>query len=222
MLAVVNSYDIEEIQEVLPKLPAGPLDHYRQKATFDWRQMKICLEGEEVIKYKNYIVDVLRKDPDFEHTPWEELTRDELRRITVRRLKKLAKYNFVNENLILLNPYLVPAYVQTIGSYSWSLMVKRTLSTEYFLMNLVTSANNYSKSVRDDIANFRALGCISITELAHGSNAKELKTTATYDLNKQKFILNTPNLEATKVWSGVSDQFDFSNFECSAIEFRVL
>ena len=206
MLAVVNSYDIEDIQEIIPKLPSGPLDNYRHRATFDWRQMKVCLEGEEVIKYKNYIVDVLKKDADFEHTPWEELNRDEQRKITVKRLKKLAKYNFVNENLVLLNPYLVPAYVQTIGSYSWSLMVKRTLSTEYFLMNLVTSANNYEKSVRDDIANFRALGCISITELAHGSNTKELKTTATYDLNKQKFILNTPNLEATKVWSGVLGQ----------------
>jgi len=74
------------------------------------------------------------------------------------------------------------------------------------LMNLVTSANNYEKGVRDDIANFKALGCISITELAHGSNTKELKTTATYDLNKQKFILNTPSLEATKVWSGVLGQ----------------
>lgn len=51
MLAVVTSYDIEELQEILPKLPPGPLDYYRQKATFDWRQMKICLEGKfEVLK----------------------------------------------------------------------------------------------------------------------------------------------------------------------------
>ena len=201
-----TSYCVEDIEEALPQFPPGPLDFYRKQASFDWRKMKLLLEGEEVIKFKNYIVDTLKADPLFHRTPHEELSREESRRLTFLRLKKLNEYNFVDENLILLNPYLAPTYMQTIGGFSWSLMVKRVLSTEYFLMNLVTSASNYELSVRDAIATFKALGCISITELAHGSNTKELKTTATYDLHNQKFVLNTPSLEATKVWSGVLGQ----------------
>lgn len=203
---MTTTFNLDDIEDVLPNFEPGPLDYYRKQATFDWRKMKLLLEGEEVIKFKNYIVDTLQEDPLFKRTPHEELSRSENRHITFLRLKRLNEYNFVDENLILLNPYLVPAYMQTIGGFSWSLMVKRVLSTEYFLMNLVTSASTYELNVRDAIATFKALGCISITEMAHGSNTKELKTTATYDLQKQKFILNTPSVEATKVWSGVLGQ----------------
>lgn len=32
--------------------PPGPLDVYRKRARFDWREMKFLLEGEDVAKYQ--------------------------------------------------------------------------------------------------------------------------------------------------------------------------
>ena len=36
----------------IPDMPAGPLDLYRSKASFNWKEMKLHMEGEEGIKYK--------------------------------------------------------------------------------------------------------------------------------------------------------------------------
>ncbi|RWS24161.1 Peroxisomal acyl-coenzyme A oxidase 3-like protein [Leptotrombidium deliense] len=200
---------VEEItsdtSNMLSEWPPGPLDLYRKKASFDWKKMRMLIEGEDVTAFKAKVWRTLEREPLFFHNSWEELTRSEERRLTFARMKRLLEIKFVNEEDYLTNPYLIPAFVQTIGAYNWSLIVKRVLSQEYFVTNAMTNTSD-SENLVDDIKNFRAFGCISITEMAHGSNTKDLKTTATFDAKTQEFVLNTPSLEATKVWSGVLGQ----------------
>lgn len=40
----------QNIKDILPDFKPGPLDYYRKKAKFDWKEMKILLEGEEMLK----------------------------------------------------------------------------------------------------------------------------------------------------------------------------
>lgn len=42
----------EELRELVPDLPKGPLDNYRKKASFDWRRMKLAYESVNTIKFK--------------------------------------------------------------------------------------------------------------------------------------------------------------------------
>jgi acyl-CoA oxidase len=54
------------------------------------------------------------------------------------------------------------------------------------------------------------LGCYAQTELGHGSNVAGLETTATFDMEKDEFVIHTPNLTSTKWWPGEMGRY--SNF----------
>jgi acyl-CoA oxidase len=50
------------------------------------------------------------------------------------------------------------------------------------------------------------IGCFAMTELGHSSFLRGAETTATFDLETQEFIINTPTLTATKWWIGAAGQ----------------
>ncbi|GMS93122.1 hypothetical protein PENTCL1PPCAC_15297, partial [Pristionchus entomophagus] len=48
----------------------------------------------------------------------------------------------------------------------------------------------------------KIIGTYAQTEMGHGTNLRELETTAAYDKTTQEFIINTPTRSATKWWPG--------------------
>ncbi|VDK25675.1 unnamed protein product [Anisakis simplex] len=75
----------------------GPLREYRRKATFDWYKLKVFLEGEESVHFKERIYKILEKDVLFERN-WRSLTVDESRELNFKRWKKIMEYAFIDEN----------------------------------------------------------------------------------------------------------------------------
>ena len=47
------------------RFPAGPLDHYRHKASFDWKKLELSWDGEDLVEFKNRVWSTLEKDPLF-------------------------------------------------------------------------------------------------------------------------------------------------------------
>ena len=67
------------------------------------------------------------------------------------------------------------------------------------------------------IENVDIIGCYAQTELGHGSNVAGLETTATFDREKDEFVVHTPSITATKYWPG-----DMGMFSSHAVVFARL
>jgi acyl-CoA oxidase len=67
------------------------------------------------------------------------------------------------------------------------------------------------------IKEMKMTGCYAQTELGHGSYVPGLETTATFDKEKQEFIINSPTISSIKFWPG-----DMSKFSNHAIVFAKL
>uniref|UniRef100_A0A663LLJ2 Acyl-coenzyme A oxidase n=1 Tax=Athene cunicularia TaxID=194338 RepID=A0A663LLJ2_ATHCN len=161
-------------ESLLPDFPKGPLCKYRKKASFNWKEMAVLLDGKDIIQLKNRIFSALESDPLFVHHPGEELSREKYQELTFLRCKRLFEYDFLTQQEIIENPLKIFHMVLCIGMYDWSPCIQ-------YLLHCAVSTH---------------------LVIRHGSNTKGIRTTATFDHNTQEFIINTPDFEAAKFWIG--------------------
>lgn len=91
---------------------------------------------------------------------------------------------------------------ECLHAYSPSLAVKIALGVGLFQNGLLAMGTKkhmdfYTKAWTREIVT-----CLAITEVSHGSNTKQIRTTATFDKATQEFVIHTPDFEAAKCWVG--------------------
>lgn len=92
------------------------------------------------------------------------------------------------ESLAMFDQSLVVKYGVQFGLFGGSI---------YFLGN-----ERHRETYLPDVASLELPGGFAMTELGHGSNVRDLETTATYDSDNDEIVINTPTETARKEWIG--------------------
>ena len=95
------------------------------------------------------------------------------------------------------------AIFETLAYHDLSLLVKYGVQFGLFGGSISQlGSERHRREYLPAVGSLELAGCFAMSEFGHGSNVRELETTATYDPESQTFEIHTPHDSARKEWIG--------------------
>lgn len=159
-----------------------------------------------MLKLKYKIWKTLEKDLLFA-PPSVTPSVEEQKRITQLQLKKINNYKFMTYEMFKSSYSKRTRAIMTINeavqSVNPSVSVKMAIGIYLFSNALLSlGTERHYKFFEATIWNREILASFALTEVAHGSDARLMCTTASYDPKSREFVVHTPDFKAAKCWVG--------------------
>lgn len=95
------------------------------------------------------------------------------------------------------------ATFEALGMFDLSLVVKFGVQFGLFGGSILfLGTEHHHQKYLADVSSLALPGGFAMTERGHGSNVRDLRTTATYDADAGEFVIHTPDKSAHKEWIG--------------------
>ena len=172
--------------------------------SFNWEELKHLLDGEDA-EIKNRIRSML-SDPMFNYLPLGE--KETYRDMVFQWVKTIADegigaLSFPEEYGGEDNVGKFMAAFETLAYGDQSITIKFGVQFGLFAGSIFQlGTKHHHDKYLEDAASLKLLGCFAMTETGHGSNVRDIETTAVYDKETQSFIINTPTESARKDFIG--------------------
>mmetsp|Transcript_41667 Transcript_41667/g.105060 ORF Transcript_41667/g.105060 Transcript_41667/m.105060 type:complete len:715 (-) Transcript_41667:77-2221(-) len=186
-----------------PNAEMRTLSAERQKAKFNVRKVTHWLHGsEEATKWMEVAALLLQRDPIFNYQHYYDLSRPEHRATIAAAVRRWFELKTT-----IKDPGLLRAVTSMINALDPSLGMKIYVHEVLFRESIwIQGTAEQWEQWKDAIFHGRVLGCYAMTELGHSSFLRGLETTATFDVERDEFIIHSPTVTATKVWIGMAGQ----------------
>jgi acyl-CoA oxidase len=195
---------LEDLQGMIRQLGAHHLAAESSSVSFDPTRLRAILDGPRAALKQS--VRQLLRDPFFEHRNLRDKEAHRLR--TLAMTKALAEQGYgalgyppEAGGRSSMGDYA--AVFQMLAQHDLSLTVKFGVQFGLFggaILRLGTESHH--RMYLPPAGTTELLGCFAMTEKGHGSNVKDLETTATYDHATQTITVHTPRYEAGKEYIG--------------------
>lgn len=179
-------------------------DKQKTEHAFNVDTLAAILDGSQ-----KELIDQVKKvisDPSFNYLQTESLS--EYREQVLTWCKQLADHGFGARAYPKefgggsdMEGYF--AIMETLSYHDLSLVIKFGVQFGLFGMSIYfLGTEKHHKNYLQDTGSLKLPGCFAMTETGHGSNVKGILTTATYDKQKNSFIVHTPTESARKEYIG--------------------
>jgi len=154
--------------------------------------------GREKFDRRREILETLSSNPVFSkgEVIYPSLARKDVWERTALQSRELIR-------IYLTKRWPYRTFMDAIRMTDWMLPVQPQF--RIFMSNLERQMTDEQKAIWIPKAErFEIFGSYCQTELGHGSNVKGIETTATFDQDKDEFVINSPTVSSTKYWIGAT------------------